>query len=77
MLPIESVPQPLSQTPTPPADRWEVMVAALRKRELLIPLLLVGTGYGALPFLVKQLVLFLAPMAVLLGITGDEREQAE
>lgn len=46
-------------------------VDGLSKRELLEPTLLLGAGYLALPFLLRQTLLLLAPLLVLCGVAPD------
>ncbi|MEZ4729247.1 MAG: hypothetical protein R3E79_19110 [Caldilineaceae bacterium] len=48
----------------------------LDQREMLEPALLLGAGYLALSFVVKQVLLLLAPIAVLLGFGLPEQGES-
>lgn len=58
-----------------PRSRQEELEAALhglQQRELLEPVLLLSAGYLALPFLLRQGFLLLAPLLALWGVVPEE-----
>lgn len=73
VIPTESVPHDQPQPQPVAAGHWDAFVEKVQQRELLAPLLLLSAGYCALPFIIKQLLLLLTPVAGLLGFPVDER----
>lgn len=55
-------------------EELEAALHGLQQRELLEPVLLLSAGYLALPFLLRQGLLLLAPLLALCGFLLDKEE---
>jgi hypothetical protein len=60
------------------ADELVLALDELDRRDLLEPALVLSAGYLALPFIIQQVLLLLAPIGALLGVSlegrGGERD---
>jgi|GEM_PF-2319816 len=58
-----------------PGDGVATAIDQLQQREQLAPLLLLTTGYCALPWILQQFWLLLMPVAAVLGVVAERRKE--
>lgn len=62
--------------PRPLHENLEAAMHGLQQRELLEPVLLLSAGYLALPFLLRQGFLLLAPLLALWGVVPEREKKS-
>ncbi len=59
-----------------PVAGIEVILNELQQRELIAPALLLSTGYCALPWILQQVWLLIAPLVAVLGFVPEGAKQS-
>ena len=72
-LPTAILPTDQNQHPAV-VDHLDAAIDGLQQRELLEPALLLSAGFLALPFVVRQALLLLAPLLALCGCMLERKE---